>query len=194
MSAEIDYTEWFDRVDARLRELEAEEANLRPLRAFLAPLAGRGGSAEDAPASTPPSEQVVTNAEAVYPAEPQARAGATGGQDQQQAETEPPASAPPATSGARLPADYRRMTSFDAVLHYMRSDGKPRRTPEIASALRAGGFPSKSSHFANNVYSTMRRLSERGDVERIAEGLWQLTSQGLTGRAAGQPDQTSRAG
>jgi hypothetical protein len=181
MSAEIDYAEWYDRVDARLRELEREEAKLRPLRAFLAPLADREGSAEGGPVGTSLPELAPTNRE---PAEYQSQAEVTGGQDQQESQTASP-STPPSTNGVGSPADYRNMTSFDAVLHYMRSDGQPKKTPEIANALRAGGFPSKSSHFANNVYSTMRRLLERGDVERIGEGLWQLTPQGLTSGAEG---------
>jgi hypothetical protein len=69
---------------------------------------------------------------------------------------------------------YRRMSSLDAALHFMRSKRGVVSTPEIADALTAGGFQSTSPNFRVNIYTTMKRLAIRGEVVRVGEGLWAL--------------------
>lgn len=155
MSGGIDYAEWFGRVNARVRELEDELAKLKPLLATLAPLV----SGED------PDQLVMEGTPAPQRLVPVAVDTA----------------AEPVRNGTG--AIYSEMNSLDAALHYMRSvNGGPKTTIDVAAALREGGYTTTSPNFVNNVYTTMRRLVERGDARKVGQGVWRLTHQGLTGK------------
>jgi hypothetical protein len=65
-------------------------------------------------------------------------------------EPEPPAPGPYATSSL-----------YDAVADYLAEDGEPRTAREIADALQAGGYPTRSRDFA----ATVRTMLQRGPVD-----------------------------
>lgn len=163
MSGDINYVEWFDRVDARKREIEQELEMIKPLLATLAPLAGRGDPT-----------QIIMDGMPV----PQKRVEVVDAGGAAVEETDGEAGVDEEDATPQEPGVYTYMNSQEAALHFMRKVGGRRGTLEIADALRAGGFRTKSPHFINNVYTTMRRLGERGLVERVGAGIWQLTEAG----------------
>lgn len=171
MSGELNYAEMFDRIDTRRRELEDELAKLKPLLATLAPLANRDDPAQVVIPGTPPP---VTTTAAAAP-EVEADKEADDGEEEELERFE---------SVAAAVGIYTYMNSQDAALHFMRKVGGRRSTIEVADALRAGGFRTKSPHFINNTYTTMRRLAERGLAERVGSGLWELTEAGMRDEAS----------
>lgn len=173
MPTQIPYKVWFDSVVERIRELEAELAHLQGVRNDLAPLADADDPMQYSLVSTP-GLKVERESLALIGSQ-----GVYGGPDEMP-HLEPP------------PVNYRKMSSMEAALDFMRRTPEPQKTGDIARALRRGGFPTSSPNFTNNVYTTMRRLAEDGLAERIGQGLWRLTPQGMNGtrsKAAGRNEQ-----
>jgi hypothetical protein len=162
---EIDYKEWLDRCTVRRQELEDELAKLKPLLAYLAPLAEPEHRIQQVPETTDPEADTP-------PVQPETIGGTSDTSDEAESQ------------GSEPRVDYSKMPATEAALHYMRSVEGPQTTGDVVKALLAGGFKTESPHFGNNVYTTMRRLVGRGDVVRIGQGEWMLTAQGATREAA----------
>lgn len=163
MSTGIDYAQWWIQLDDRRKVLQGELAEVSKLMDALRPLAERtGGVPQQQYTTTPTQPWIVREGGAPYDAT-------------RQTNTTPEPEPEPATAPKGI---YANMSSLAAALHYMRRAGGIRSTPEIADALREGGFPSSSPNFKVNMYTTMKRLAMRGRVVQLGEGKWRLARPG----------------
>lgn len=86
----------------------------------------------------------------------------------------PPASRAPGSNS------YRGMSIAAAAKEYLRSEGRPRSTREIAQALARGGLRHKSGNWTNTVRSSLARRVEKGDPQLVkgevkgGVGTWRL--------------------
>lgn len=154
MSTGIDYAQWWIQLDDRRKELQGELAEVTRLMDVLRPLADRIGGVPEREHVVPQSQPMLVRESGV------------------------PHNTPPEGTGEPGPERegiYANMSSLEAALHYMREVGGVRTTPEIADALIEGGFKTNSPNFKVNMYTTMKRLAERGDVAQLKEGKWRLT-------------------
>jgi hypothetical protein len=157
MAADINYAEWYRQASDRKKDLGSELREVEQLLEFLRPLAERQGLAPTTPAPVP--SQVsnfsgVTGVDATF--------------------SETPPAQEQGSNGSGQPADlpYRGVPSTDAAYDYLLKDGGERSTPEIADALKAGGLESTSENYKVNIYTSLKRLRQRGMVERVGAGRW----------------------
>jgi hypothetical protein len=78
----------------------------------------------------------------------------------------PGAAAPPAASGAQASwprgvGPYSLLDVYEATAHYLSTVDTPKNSTEIAAALRAGGFKTRSRNFVNTVRVMLRRKDGR---------------------------------
>jgi hypothetical protein len=79
----------------------------------------------------------------------------------------------PAPAGDAADLPYRGKLSTDSALHYLTTVGEPKTTRQVADALKAGGYESTSPNFKINVYTSLKRLRDRGAIEQVGAGVWQ---------------------
>lgn len=75
------------------------------------------------------------------------------------APTAPAAAAPPNLPPGVGP--YSLLDIYEATAHYLSTVDKPKNSTEIAAALRAGGFKTRSRNFVNTVRIMLRRKDGR---------------------------------
>lgn len=68
--------------------------------------------------------------------------------------------APPPPPPARI--GYEKMTLYEATAAYLATVDEPQTSRQIADALRAGGFKTRSSNFAGTVRTMLRRHPTKG--------------------------------
>jgi hypothetical protein len=66
-----------------------------------------------------------------------------------------------AASAAPPPKPYAQLTLYQATVHYLRSVSEPRTARQIADALRAGGFRSRSRRLSAIVATMLGREEAR---------------------------------
>ena len=74
------------------------------------------------------------------------------------------ATGPPAEGRANLPrgvGPYSLLDIYEATWHYLSTVGTPKNSTEIAAALRAGGFKTRSKNLVNTVRVMLRRKDGR---------------------------------
>lgn len=83
----------------------------------------------------------------------------------------PPAipAAPVIESGA-VQKPYAWMGITAAAAAYLASAGEPKTVREIADALRAGGFPTRSARFEASVRTTLNRSGSEEGIEQVPDG------------------------
>ncbi|HYC91943.1 MAG TPA: hypothetical protein VEO54_22210 [Thermoanaerobaculia bacterium] len=73
--------------------------------------------------------------------------------------------------GAEESQPYARLNVYEAAAHYLARAGEPKTAREIADALRAGGFNTRSTRFANTITTMLRRGAPRGlGIRRTRDG------------------------
>ena len=77
---------------------------------------------------------------------------------------------PVAIPPAPAPAPYAHLLFYAAVAEYLASCGEPRTPREIADALVAGGFPTRSKNFTASVRTMLSRGREREGLEQTPDG------------------------
>jgi len=86
----------------------------------------------------------------------------------------PPPPAPPAG-----PGPYALLRFNEAAAEYLASVNEPKTAAEIADALRAGGFPTKSKDFAASVRTMLNRTdSYIHGIEHMDDGKWRFVGRG----------------
>lgn len=55
------------------------------------------------------------------------------------------------------PRPYAMMNVYEATAHYLAEAGQPKTTREIAAALLAGGFKTRSARFASTIVTMLQR-------------------------------------
>lgn len=68
------------------------------------------------------------------------------------------------------PGPYATCSLYDAVALYLAEAGEPRTAREIAEALRAGGYPTRSLDFTATVRTMLQRQPLDYGIERTDEG------------------------
>jgi len=81
----------------------------------------------------------------------------------------PPPPSPPAEKGP-----YSMLHFNEAAAQYLASVNEPKSAREIADALRAGGFPTKSKDFAASVRTMLNRLTSYDGIEHMNDGKWRF--------------------
>lgn len=87
-------------------------------------------------------------------------------------EEEGPANKPPVIAVTAAPAvtqpryppgagPYSQLDMYEATAHYLSTVDTPKNSSEIAAALRAGGFKTRSRNFVNTVRVMLRRKDGR---------------------------------
>jgi hypothetical protein len=81
--------------------------------------------------------------------------------------------------GTNASQPYARLNVYEAVAHYLATAGEPKTTGEIADALRAGGFKTRSTRFANTIRTMLRRGAPHGSgIRRTSDGnRWYVRNQ-----------------
>lgn len=79
---------------------------------------------------------------------------------EERAETAPPA--PAAAAPASPERKYAEWDLYEAATLYLAGVGEPQTARQIADALRAGGFKTRSADFAGTVRTMLRRRPTRG--------------------------------
>jgi hypothetical protein len=166
MTGEPDYALWWIQTDDRRKTLLSELEKVDRLLEVLTPLAEEHGGLSsvrvDGPDALRPNALVSSVAAFTPPPTPGPLAAPENAAEKSQHGTDGPGGI------------YSKMSSLQAATHYLTTAGGTRTTPEIADALRAGGFPSSSPNFKVNMYTTMKRLAERGAVVQLGDGKWRL--------------------
>lgn len=76
------------------------------------------------------------------------------------------------TAAAAAPAvpPYAYLTLYEAVAHYLSTEEEPRTSSEIAAALRAGGFKTRSRRLAATVVTMLsRKEAHRFGIQRTPD-------------------------
>jgi len=74
-----------------------------------------------------------------------------------------------------LDRDFADCGIVEAAKRWLREQGKPRTTSEIASTIRERGVETKSKRFVPTVYATLHNAIQAGDPELVRNGkLWGL--------------------
>lgn len=90
-------------------------------------------------------------------------------------EPEPQPEPQPLPPPVAAPAPYANMDVVDAARHYLRACNRPMPTREIAEALIAGGYPTRSRKFVSTVNTLLRRAAAAGgDVRRNDDVEWYI--------------------
>ncbi|HYH78415.1 MAG TPA: hypothetical protein VEX86_01415 [Longimicrobium sp.] len=176
MIGDIDYASHWRQYKERRDALRGELHELETMMRAYAPLAARYGVRVDvdAPGLLSVEAPVTTDSEAVAESTPLAQA--TEGPDEE-TDQGPDVGGPAASPASAVYA--HGITAPDAALHVMWSRPSAEwPTPAVADALLDGGFPSTSTNFRVNIYTSMKRLRARGLVERVGGGVWVLTERG----------------
>lgn len=71
--------------------------------------------------------------------------------------------------------DPKNMTVRNSIRRYLRTDNTSKPAPEIAKALLAWGAFDDYRQCKNNVDTNLKRMKDRGEVERTDDG-WKLAS------------------
>jgi DNA-binding transcriptional ArsR family regulator len=82
----------------------------------------------------------------------------------------------PSQNGEELEGEYSKMRTSEAVLAFVNDRDEERTVEEIVEALRAGRLRTRSNHLKANVYTTLRRLSDRGLVLKTDNGWRKVTA------------------
>jgi hypothetical protein len=76
------------------------------------------------------------------------------------------------------PKPYASLRFHEAAVHYLAAAKEPKTTREIADALLAGGFPTRSRNFASSARTMLGRIigSSEG-IEQTDDGRWRFIEQ-----------------
>jgi len=89
------------------------------------------------------------------------QAGAVAAHGEEKVAIVPPGAAPAQVSWPRGVGPYTLLDIYEATAHYLSTVDTPKSSTEIAAALRAGGFKTRSKNLVNTVRVMLRRKDGR---------------------------------
>lgn len=60
----------------------------------------------------------------------------------------------------------------ESALEYLRTVQRTQKTAQVADALLEGGIETEAKNFSSTVFGSLRRLVEKGQVEKVGAGKW----------------------